>query len=165
MNGAVASLAREDDSQLAHGFTVGAPAQFSHAIKLYPPGTPANALPNNTETPVVSETYDEVVFTDPAETFYVQLRRLASLPSVEYSQQAHFGRFSDTEDAQALLEAQKFLRTELAAARMKLDRLDREMVTVEESLREVHERRATKGRSSAAAGGAASVSASKKAKI
>jgi hypothetical protein len=99
----------------------------------------------------VFETYDEVVFTDPTETFYSLLLRYASLPSVEYSQQAHFQQFSDTEDAQALLEAQKFLQSELAATKERLGTLDHDLVHVEESIRAIHEKRANKARAAAAA--------------
>jgi hypothetical protein len=149
------------DRTLSHNLTIHittpsllalASAQFTHAIKLYPAGTPANTVPVNSDTPVVAETYDEVVFTDPTESFYTQLQRLASLPSIEYSQQAHFKQFSDTEDAQALLEAQKFLQAELVTVKERLGMLDNDMVTVEESMRAVHEKRAAKVRAASAAG-------------
>ena len=99
----------------------------------------------------MSETYDEVVFTNPTESFHSQLVRLASLPSVEYSQQAHFDKFSDTEDAQALLEAQRFLQAELATAKQRLGLLDNDLIKVEESIRSIHEKRANKARAAAAA--------------
>jgi YEATS domain-containing protein 4 len=55
----------------------------NHTIKLYPPGTPPNVLPKDTETPVVAETYDEVVFTDPSELFFKSLRQVPLLPKLE----------------------------------------------------------------------------------
>jgi YEATS domain-containing protein 4 len=57
----------------------------NHTIKLYPPGTPPNALPKDTDTitPVIAETYDEVVFTDPSESFFKSLRQVPVLPKLE----------------------------------------------------------------------------------
>jgi len=94
----------------------------AHMIKLYPPGTPANTLPTNTEEPVVDESYDEVVFTDPTEAFFKTLQAVREAPTIEqlYSQHQHFQQFSDTEDVHALLEAQKFLREQLRTARERL---------------------------------------------
>lgn len=50
-----------------------------HGIKLYPPGTPVtNTIPeSSTQEPVVAEQYEEVVFTNPKESFFRQLQRLA----------------------------------------------------------------------------------------
>lgn len=98
---------------------------------------------------MVSEAYDEVVFTDPTETFYAQLERLAAAPLVEYSQQAHFIKFSDTEDAHALLEAQKFLQSELAIVKERLNLLDPDLVKVDGQLREIQEKRSAKARTAA----------------
>lgn len=109
---------------------------MTHGIKLYPPGTPANAAPTNTETPVVSEIYDEVVFTDPSETFFEQLQavREASSVETEYSQHKHFTKFSDMDDVHALLEAQKFLRQQLRDAKERLKCVDGELAEVEQDL-------------------------------
>ena len=96
--------------------------QVSHGIKLYPPGTPVNTLPTNTDKPVVAESYDEVVFTDPTEAFFRTLQAVREVPTVKelYSQHEHFGVFSDADDVHALLEAQKFLREQLRTARERL---------------------------------------------
>lgn len=56
---------------------------LNHTIKLYPPGTPPNALPTDTETPVLAETYDEVVFTDPSEAFFRSLTQVPVMPKLE----------------------------------------------------------------------------------
>ena len=55
----------------------------NHTIKLYPPGTPVNSLPTDTETPVLAETYDEVVFTDPSESFMKSLTQVPLMPKLE----------------------------------------------------------------------------------
>jgi hypothetical protein len=117
--------------------------QVAQGIKLYPPGTPVNAIPTNTEKPVVAETYDEVVFTDPTESFYGQLMQLSSATKLEYSQQDHFEQFVDNDDLQALLEAQKFLKQELVTVKERLLTVDVELQQVGEGLREVQERKVT----------------------
>jgi hypothetical protein len=117
--------------------------QISHAIKLYPPGSLPNMVPTDTETPVVAEYYDEVVFTNPTESFYGQMMRLSSAPTLQYSQQAHFGKFADNDDFQALLEADKFLKQELTTVKERLLLQDGELAEVDEGLREVQERKAS----------------------
>jgi hypothetical protein len=109
----------------------------SHGIKLYPPGTPANTIPE-TSAPVVAESYDEVVFTDPTEPFFAQMQRLIvnPLPPVEYSQRDHFGKFSDHDLCTALIEAQKFLQGELGGVKQRLLTIDDEMLQVDNALRE-----------------------------
>lgn len=129
--------------------------QIAQPIKLYPPGTPANTIPTDTETPVVAETYDEVVFTNPTETFFQQLQSIAHAPSIEYSQEDHFLKYSDTDDIKALLEAQKFLHTELEWAKQRLLQVDTDLVRVDEALRQQEEIR-----KKAAAANAAKASAS-----
>jgi hypothetical protein len=110
--------------------------QVTHGIKLYPPGAPANMSPTDTETPVLAETYEEVVFTDPTELFFKQLQAVREAPTVEseYTQHAHFGKFSDTDDVQALLEAQKFLRQQLRTAKERLNNVAEDMVKVEQDM-------------------------------
>jgi YEATS domain-containing protein 4 len=115
--------------------------QVTHGIKLYPPGTPANAAPTSTEIPVVAETYDEVVFTDPHESFFQQLQAVREAPSVEteYSQHKHFTKFSDTDDVHALLEAQKFLHQQLRDAKERLKNVDDDLAEVGDGLLANHE--------------------------
>ncbi|KAL3918993.1 MAG: hypothetical protein SGILL_003978 [Bacillariaceae sp.] len=55
---------------------------LNHTIKLYPPGTPPNVMPTDTETPVLAETYDEVVFTDPTEGFFKSLTQVPAAPKM-----------------------------------------------------------------------------------
>jgi YEATS domain-containing protein 4 len=142
--------------------------QVAQGIKLYPPGTPVNAIPTNTEKPVVAETYDEVVFTDPTESFYGQLMQLSSATKLEYSQQDHFEQFVDNDDLQALLEAQKFLKQELVTVKERLLTVDVELQEVGEGLREVQERKVTTAQrasaKTASRGAGTSTSSNKKAK-
>jgi hypothetical protein len=139
--------------------------QVAQGIKLYPPGTPVNAIPTNTDKPVVAETYDEVVFTDPTESFYGQLMQLSSAPNQQYSPHDHFDQFADTDDFQALLEAQKFLKQELVTVKERLLTVDVELQQVGEGLREVQERKVTTAqRSAKTASRGTSTTATKKAK-
>lgn len=59
----------------------------NHTIKLYPQGAPPTSSSSNkdvlqqsTEIPVLAETYDEVVFTDPTESFFRSLTQITSVP-------------------------------------------------------------------------------------
>lgn len=128
-----------DQCHYIHVLTVLWHKKLTHAIKLYPPGAPINVAPTDIETPVVSEVYDEVVFTDPTEVFYGQLQRVGTAPPIMYSQQAHFREFADTEQFQSLLEAQKFLQDELTKVRDRLHYVDTEMKEVDEEVQKVQE--------------------------
>jgi hypothetical protein len=110
--------------------------QVTHGIKLYPPGTPAHAASADTEKPVVAETYEEVVFTEPHEDFFRQLQAVREAPTVEteYAQYRHFAQFSDTNDVLALLEAQKFLHQQLRDAKERLKTVDDELAEVKDDL-------------------------------
>lgn len=58
----------------------------NHTIKLYPQGMPPagtakkDMVEQSTEKPVVAENYDEVVFTDPTESFFQSLTQVTALP-------------------------------------------------------------------------------------
>ena len=108
---------------------------------MYPPGAPANAVPTDTVTPVVAESYDELVFTNPTETFFGQLQQLANQPPLlePYSQQKHFQKFSDTQDFQALLAAQRFLQQGISRVKERLQAVDTDLAQVDEALRETLE--------------------------
>lgn len=114
--------------------------QIMHPIKLYPPGVTA-ATPSTTSTePVVHEFYNEVVFTDPRESFHKQLMRMSVLPKIESREsnvQAAFPQYSDEEDWKALLEAQSFLDAELKKVKHRLMEADMEMEELDLALIEV----------------------------
>ena len=95
-----------------------------------------NAVPTteNTTEPVVAETYDEVVFTDPSESFFRQLQRISVVPPVESSQRAHQQEFSDADDFLALIEAQKFLQTEIATVKERFQQVTQDLSQVEADL-------------------------------
>ncbi|KAI2510253.1 YEATS family [Fragilaria crotonensis] len=80
----------------------------NHGIKLYPQGS-TNMQP--TKEPVVAEVYDEVVFTDPKESFFQSLMKVAEVPKIPFPDdavQACVQRYSDEDDFQALLKLKSF---------------------------------------------------------
>jgi len=108
--------------------------------------------------PIIYETYDEVIFTDPVETFYNQLMFLGTtiaagsnssstnshvgFPKI-YSKdpqvQEKFPFYSDEEDVKILLEAQKFISMELSSVKDRIikakqaqEELDVALVTASE---------------------------------
>ena len=92
-------------------------------------------LLNDDVAPVVAETYDEVVFTDPSESFYSQLLRISVIPKVESSQQEHLQKiFNDNDDFLALLEAQKVLQEELGKAKERFRVVSEELQAVDQEL-------------------------------
>jgi hypothetical protein len=95
-----------------------------------------------TKEPVVAEIYDEAVFTDPKEFFFQSLMRVADLPKVQFADpavQACSQYFSDEDDFQRLLEAQKFLTKELDQVKARMKSATLEMEQVDNELRHVHE--------------------------
>ena len=113
---------------------------LTHMIKLYPPLNPNAVLPpdNSKEPePVISEKYDEVVFTDPTETFHSQLMQTGELPKVKSQEQAVqelFQPYSDESDFQQLIEAQKFLEAELKMVKDRILRADASRFELDQAL-------------------------------
>lgn len=135
--------------------------QVTHGIKLYPPGSTNQSPP--TMEPVVAETYDEAVFTDPNEAFYHQLQHLSILPKVRSNDeqvQGCFLKYSDNDDFQKLVEAQRFLENELSSVKERMKLATEEVEQVDVALRDVQEARkaasaARKQKASSASGNAA----------
>jgi hypothetical protein len=92
--------------------------------------------------------------------------QLSSATKLQYTQEDHFEQFVDTDDFQALLEAQKFLKQELVTVKERLLTVDVELQQVGEGLREVQERKVTTAaqRSAKTAPRGTSTSSTKKAK-
>lgn len=113
---------------------------MAHGIKLYPPGAPNQTQP--TVEPVVAETYDEAVFTDPNELFYQQLQLVALAPKIQSNDpqvQACFLTYSDSDDFQKLVEAQRFLEKELSSVKERMKLATEEVEQVDGALREMQE--------------------------
>jgi YEATS domain-containing protein 4 len=111
---------------------------LNHFIKLYPPPKSGQdaVVPTLTEpdVPVVSESYDEIVFTDPTESFFRKLQSVSNAPTIHYSEEKHFPSYSDGESMQALLAAQEFLRHELQSAKQRFELAQADLQAVEEEL-------------------------------
>lgn len=132
---------------------------LTHGIKLYPPGATNITKDTTPKEPVVHEFYDEVVFTNPKESFHRQLMRTSEMPRVkshEPSVQEIFPVYSDEADVKALLEAQKFLEAEIAAVKSRLLTADEEVVELEDALASIAQAKAeaVAARSAAAAAAA-----------
>lgn len=83
----------------------------------------------------MAEKYDEVVFTDPNETFFKQLTTVRTAPKLESSQQDHFKAvYNDEQDFLVLMEAQKFLKGELEQVKRKFQVVSGELETVDQAL-------------------------------
>lgn len=129
------------------------PILLTHLIKLYPNNAPsATADPStymNTAVPVVSEKYDEVVFTNPKVSFHKQLldgeattstnnsnsknnkkKNTKKLPYPLSKEQAvieHFRTYGDEHDVKAMLAAKEFLQRELRNVKDRLIKVDEEL--------------------------------------
>ncbi|CAJ1942788.1 unnamed protein product [Cylindrotheca closterium] len=106
---------------------------INHALKLYPPGSPPNVLPKDENAPpVIAESYDEVVFTDPNENFFRQLLHIPKAPKVESSQQEWLTEcFADETDFLTLAGAQKFLEEELETVKERFQVVSEEYEVVD----------------------------------
>lgn len=127
---------------------------LNHTIKLYPPGTPPNMAPTSKNTqdvdkPVLEEFYDEVVFTDPAESFYRSLQQIEHLPKMELPlaaapegeagsgsklQKEHVEHYDDQKDFLALVAAQNFLQDELSKVKRRFQVVMEESAAVDQQL-------------------------------
>jgi len=136
----------------------------NHTIKLYPQGSQPTGkndlVQQSTEEPVVAETYDEVVFTEPSESFFRSLTQITAIPpdaNAATEEIASFAKgddkksrtskiassswkehlntvYSDEQDFLALIAAQKFLKDELAGVRQKFQLVTDELGVVDQKL-------------------------------
>merc|ERR1712194_500689 len=113
---------------------------LTHGIKLYPPGL-TSVIPasnHNTKEPVIHEKYEEVVFTDPTEFYFNELNRwpvVSKIKSNEDTVQENFLSYTDEDDFQALIAAQKFLDEELEKVKDRIMQTDVEKNEVETALK------------------------------
>jgi YEATS domain-containing protein 4 len=122
------------------------PTVLTHGIKLYPPGLPAQITAQNAATqlqsddPVIAERYDEVVFTDPTDSFFQHLQRLQRVPKLSEGDRsynadclAHFqqSNFSDEVLVQRLLAAHIFLEEEVRSAKDRIIQAQEETKVLE----------------------------------
>jgi Sec-independent protein translocase protein TatA len=96
--------------------------------------------------PVVAETYDEVVFTDPNEPFYKQLMGISIVPRIQSTYpeiQCVLSQFTDNEDFLKLLEALRFMDKSVAAVKERMKLATEEMEQVDAALKKVQEAKNT----------------------
>lgn len=93
----------------------------------------------DTNEPVVAETYDEVVFTDPTEGFYRQLMRMSIVPKIEMTNQQYMTNFSDNDNFISLIEAQKFLKAELDSVKERFQCVTEDLEQVDTELHAAQE--------------------------
>ena len=117
---------------------------LTHFIKLYPtPGTDTenknqSNKSNSTQEPVLHEFYDEVVFTDPTESFYESVQRwqvLAKVKSNEESIHEYLPTYSDDDDFKSLLEAERFLEQQLIEVKDRILNADRESESLDAQIK------------------------------
>ena len=96
--------------------------------------------------PVIHETYDEIVFTDPSDTFFNQLMlgqesssdaNHSGFPKIfsnESAVQERLPLYSDEDDVKALLEAQKFLSIELSSVKDRIIKAQQAKDELDEAL-------------------------------
>eukprot|EP00554_Chaetoceros_debilis_P004659 CAMPEP_0194087686 /NCGR_PEP_ID=MMETSP0149-20130528/26141_1 /TAXON_ID=122233 /ORGANISM="Chaetoceros debilis, Strain MM31A-1" /LENGTH=325 /DNA_ID=CAMNT_0038771137 /DNA_START=37 /DNA_END=1010 /DNA_ORIENTATION=- len=118
---------------------------------------------NGEPEPVIHQYYDEVVFTDPTQTFQRQLlsndlNQQRLVESQEPSVQEYYKPFSDDADFKILLEAQKFLEQELVSVKDRILRADAHKFELENALAEVAAK--SKAVSAAATAAAAALASS-----
>lgn len=116
--------------------------QLTHGIKLYPNRSAPSADPSsymNTTVPIVSEKYDEVVFTNPKVEFH-NILLSANRGKMEYplsnetANLEYFRTYGDEEDVQRMLAAKKILEGELRNVRDRLLKADNELDEIKTSL-------------------------------
>ena len=98
------------------------PVEFSHVVKLYDGTTPQLA-----SQPVVSEVYDEVVFTEPYEAFYDRVNAKPSEPLPGHPLNENFSRFDDAPEVETILRAGEYVRGQLHGVKDAIARLDHQI--------------------------------------
>ena len=91
-------------------------------MKLYDGTTPQAA-----NQPVVSEVYDEVVFTDPREPFYQQLMSAKKEPTEPHPLNGHFSKFEDAAEVETLVKAGEYVAGQLQTVKDSIARLDHQI--------------------------------------
>jgi len=102
------------------------PIDLIHMIKLYPPDS--SALTPLVKTPVLSEHYDEIVFTDPSSSFHPCLMQYGSSSlSSKSVVEDHRSIFDEDKDLSLLSAAQYHVTREIEAVKASLLQLDAEL--------------------------------------
>ncbi|CAM9475285.1 unnamed protein product [Ascophyllum nodosum] len=101
------------------------PVDILHQLRLYHDAAAGTTQPKKA---VVSEFYDEVVFTDPYEEFYDTLMQGQKLmPQRKHEHQEHFSTFSDGDTLQRLASAREWVHNQLRETKDKIRKADMEI--------------------------------------
>lgn len=98
------------------------PLEVAHIVKLYDGTTPQAA-----NQPVVSEFYDEVVFTDPRTEFHAELMNATKQPMEPHPLNAHFTTFEDAPEVETLVKAGEYVAGQLQTVKDSIARLDHQI--------------------------------------
>ena len=102
--------------------------ELRHFLKLRPDAElAADPSFDQTVSPVVKETYEEVIFNAPHEWFYEKLIRPLDAQLPMHRLCPFFGKFNDSEEFENLCEMQSFLRSQLMAHVEQLAVLDNDL--------------------------------------
>eukprot|EP01097_Dermamoeba_algensis_P007987 TRINITY_DN516_c0_g2_i1.p1 TRINITY_DN516_c0_g2~~TRINITY_DN516_c0_g2_i1.p1 ORF type:complete len:259 (-),score=66.96 TRINITY_DN516_c0_g2_i1:660-1400(-) len=97
------------------------PIDLFHPLKLYPP----EGMNSSVKKPVVTETYDELVFVDPLESLHKKLstpqKFLPPNPLAE-----HYTKYSDAADLKKIQEAHAVVKSELRKLNERMELLEKE---------------------------------------
>ena len=103
------------------------PVEMRHFLKLRPDVELTNNPSfDHAATPVVKESYEEIIFQSPHEWFYEKLIRPPPEPLPQHYLAPYFKSFNDEEEFEKLTEIQTFLRSHLLQQAEHLMMLDNE---------------------------------------
>ncbi|CAN0063526.1 unnamed protein product [Scytosiphon promiscuus] len=113
------------------------PVDVLHQLRLYhdpATGTTQPKKASEDKRAVVSEFYDEVVFTDPYEEMYNTLMQGQKLlPQKKHEHQEHFSTFSDGDTLQRLAAAREWVHNQLRETKDKIRKADMDMAQLKAS--------------------------------
>eukprot|EP00918_Siedleckia_nematoides_P028131 GHVU01060503.1.p1 GENE.GHVU01060503.1~~GHVU01060503.1.p1 ORF type:complete len:227 (-),score=45.91 GHVU01060503.1:804-1484(-) len=99
------------------------PVELLHFLRLYPPGTTdvsaVAALPDRERSCVATETYDQLLFTDPKPGFKEKLIHGSPNPPVEYDQEENFLRHDESDQVARIKE--EHAKVQLACGQFAFD--------------------------------------------
>ena len=132
----VVALAATTEGALAAHTAAEATAHgdWGGAVSLQP-GTPTQGdgqlydgtTPQAANQPVVSEFYDEVVFTDPRTEFHAELMNATKQPMEPHPLNAHFTTFEDAPEVETLVKAGEYVAGQLQTVKDSIARLDHQI--------------------------------------
>ncbi|CAM9197564.1 unnamed protein product [Choristocarpus tenellus] len=107
------------------------PVDILHQLRLYPDASVTLTV----KKPVVAESYDEVVFTDPHDDFYdLLMKGQTAMPVKKQVHQEHLTRFSEGDALQRLASAREWVHTKLGETKDKIRKADMEVTKLKSAI-------------------------------